>query len=193
MLMRLRCLLMLIILFFVQAAQAQDKIIPIDRSPMDMSYCPNNYPILKVQEKLKDSLIARVIYSRPGKNGRAIFCDLVEYGKVWRIGANEATEIEFFKNVLINRIKIKKGRYTLYAIPYENKWTIIVNKEVDTWGSFMYNPKKDVARIDVPVENTPQITENFSIYFDLNNKTALMNILWDNVKVAVPFTVDKNK
>ena len=191
--MRLLGLLMLTSLLFAHRAGAQDKIPPLDRSPMDMSYCPNNYPILKVQEKLKDSLIARVIYSRPGKNGRAIFCDLVEYGKVWRIGANEATEIEFFKNVVINRVKIKKGRYTLFAIPYENKWTIIINKEVDTWGAFMYNPKKDIVRIDVPVENIAQTTETFSIYFDLSNKAALMNVLWDNVKVAVPFIVDKNK
>ena len=191
--MRLSGLLMLTFLFFAHPAGAQDKIPPLDRSPMDMSYCPNNYPILKVQEKLKDSLIARVIYSRPGKNGRAIFCDLVEYGKVWRLGANEATEIEFYKNVVINSVKIKRGKYTIYAIPYETKWTIIVNKETDTWGSFMYNSKKDLVRIDVPVENTAQITESFSMYFDLSNKSALLNILWDNVKVGVPFTVDKNK
>ncbi len=191
--MRLICLLIISFLLNVNNLNAQDKIPSLDKSPMDMSYCPQNYPILKVQEKISDSLIARVVYSRPGKNGRAIFCDLVEYGKIWRLGANEATEIEFFKNVIINKANVKKGRYTLYAIPFENKWTIIVNKELDTWGSFIYNPKKDVVRIDVPVENLSQTVETFSIYFDLKGNAAQMNILWDNARVKIPFTVSKTK
>ncbi len=192
--MRLIHFLTFCVFIITQSLHAQDNKVPaLDKSPMDMSYCPNNFPVLKVQEKISDSLIARVIYSRPAKNGRAIFCDLVEYGKVWRLGANEATEVEFFKNVIINNIKVKKGRYTLYAIPFETKWTIIVNREVDTWGSFIYNPKKDIVRIDVPAELTSQITETFSIYFDLKGNAGQMNILWDNVRVKVPFTVSKTK
>ena len=79
---------------------------------MDMSYYPNRYPVLKIQDKVTEPLVARVIYSRPQKNGRVIFGELIDYGKVWRLGANEATEIEFFTDVKINEIKIKKGRYT---------------------------------------------------------------------------------
>ncbi len=191
--MRLIHVLSISFLLNVNYLKAQDKLPSLDKSPLDMSYCPSNYPILKVQEKLSDSLIARVIYSRPGKNGRAIFCDLVEYGKVWRLGANEATEIEFFKNIIVNNVKVKKGRYTLYAIPNENKWTLIINSELDTWGSFMYNSKKDIVRMDVPVELLPQTIETFSIYFELKNKIAQMNILWDNVKVKFPFTVSTIK
>ena len=191
--MRLIHVLSISFLLNVNYLKAQDKLPSLDKSPLDMSYCPSNYPILKVQEKLSDSLIARVIYSRPGKNGRAIFCDLVEYGKVWRLGANEATEIEFFKNIIVNNVKVKKGRYTLYAIPNENKWTLIINSELDTWGSFMYNPKKDIVRMDVPVELLPQTIETFSIYFELKKNIAQMNILWDNVKVKFPFTVSTIK
>ena len=191
--MRLIHVLSISFLLNVNYLKAQDKLPSLDKSPLDMSYCPSNYPILKVQEKLSDSLIARVIYSRPGKNGRAIFCDLVEYGKVWRLGANEATEIEFFKNIIVNNVKVKKGRYTLYAIPNENKWTLIINSELDTWGSFMYNPKKDIVRMDVPVELLPQTIETFSIYFELKKNIAQMNILWDNVKVKLPFTVSTIK
>jgi len=80
---------------------------------MDMSYYPNGYPVLKIQDKITEPLIARVIYSRPQKNGRVIFGELLEYGKVWRLGANEATEIEFFKDVKNNNKKKKKGRYTM--------------------------------------------------------------------------------
>src|SRR4051812_32147749 len=99
--------------FIVIAGIAQQNIPALDKSPMDESYCPDNYPLLKIQDKLTDPLLARVIYSRPQKNGRIIFGGLIEYGKVWRLGANEATEIEFFQNVKMGDAKIKKGRYTL--------------------------------------------------------------------------------
>ena len=79
---------------------------PIDKSPMDMCYFPANFPVLKIQDKITEPLAARVIYSRPQRNGRIIFGDLVEYGKVWRLGANEATEIEFYRDV-----KIDIGKY----------------------------------------------------------------------------------
>lgn len=109
---------------------------PVDKSPMDMSYYPQNYPVLKIQGKPVGALIARVIYSRPRREGRTIFGNLVKYGEVWRLGANEATEIEFFKPVRLNGKRIGKGRYTLYAITNERTWTIIINKETDTWGHF---------------------------------------------------------
>ena len=90
----------LILLTVCSALQAQTKFPQIDKSPMDMSYYPNAYPHLKIQDKLTEPLVARVIFSRPQKNGRAIFGELLEYGKVWRLGANEATEIEFFQKSL---------------------------------------------------------------------------------------------
>lgn len=82
---------------------------PLDKSPMDMCYFPNNYPVLKIQGKVTEPVSARIIYSRPQKNGRIIFGDLVEYGKVWRLGANEATEIEFLRNVKIDGKKVTRG------------------------------------------------------------------------------------
>src|SRR5215213_9902757 len=77
------------------------KVPALDKSPMDMSYFPSDYPILKTQNKATASPVARVVYSRPQKDNRVIFGNLVEYNKVWRLGANEATEIEFFKDVSI--------------------------------------------------------------------------------------------
>jgi Protein of unknown function (DUF2911) len=167
-------------------AVAQTKLPPVDKSPMDMSYYPSGYPVSKIQDKPTDPLIARVIYSRPSKSGRSVFGDLLEYGKVWRLGANEATEIEFYQNVKINNTKIKKGRYTLYCIPYADKWTIIVNKETDTWGSFKYDTKKDIVRLDVPVQKQTEITESFSMVFEKAATGAGLIIAWDDVKVSVP-------
>ena len=152
---------------------------------MDMSYYPVNYPILKIQDKATEPLILRLIYSRPQVNGRKVFGDLQEYGKVWRMGANEATEIEFFKDVKINGKKIRKGRYTLYAIPFQDKWTVIVNKETDIWGSFRYDEAKDVVRMDVPVMKN-EITEVMTIAFDKSSSGANMNVYWDDVKVSLP-------
>lgn len=161
---------------------------PVDRSPMDMSYYPNNYPVLKIQDKITDPLVARVVYSRPQKAGRIIFGGLVEYGSVWRLGANEATEIEFFKHVRIGGKRISKGRYTLYAIVNESTWTFIINKEVDTWGAFKYDSTKDVVRVKVPVEKTDAVVESLSMVFGETVLGAHLTIAWDAIKVDLPIT-----
>ena len=99
-------LLSMILLFvgvgFTATAQNGSKLPPLDKSPMDMSYYPVNYPVLRIQpNKVTEPLVARVIYSRPSKSGRKVFGELVEDGKIWRLGANEATEIEFFRDVKV--------------------------------------------------------------------------------------------
>src|SRR5205085_1346659 len=116
------------------------------KSPMDMAYYPTDYPLLKGQNKMSQAPLARIIYSRPQRDNRVIFGDLIEYNKVWRLGANESTEIEFFKDAVIGGKKIPKGRYTLYAIPTPTKWTVILNKDTDSWGAFVYDAKKDLLR-----------------------------------------------
>jgi hypothetical protein len=172
--------------FSVPGLVAQSKLPPVDKSPMDMSYYPSGYPVLKIQDKITEPLVARVIFSRPQKNGRVIFGELLEYGSVWRLGANEATEIEFFKDVKINEKKIKKGRYSMYCIPYSEKWTIIINKETDTWGSFRYDQQKDIVRMDVPVQKQTQITEEFVMAFEKSPTGAALLIAWDDVMVSLP-------
>ena len=168
--------------------QAQSKPATMDKSPMDMCYYPVDYPVLKIQDKTPGPLVARAIYSRPQKNGRRLFGELVEYGKVWRLGANEATELEFFQEVKIDNKKIKKGRYTLYALVDTDKWTFILNKETDTWGAFRYDMSKDVVRIAVPVEHQPEVTEAFSMEFEKAKKGATLIINWDDVQVKLPIT-----
>ncbi len=162
---------------------------PLDQSPMDMSYYPVNYPILKIQHKADAPLIARVIYGRPQKKNRVIFGDLVPYHSVWRLGANEATEIEFFRDVKINNKKIPKGKYTLYAIPDTAQWTLILNTETDTWGAFGYDAKKDVLRLDLPVKKLSDTVDIFTVNFegDDKNKTSL-SMSWDNCQVSMPIS-----
>jgi hypothetical protein len=168
------------------SAQTGNKLPDLDKSSMDMSYYPANYPILKIQNKTTEPPVARVVYSRPLRQGRKVFGELVEYGKLWRLGANEATEIEFFKDVRISGKKIQKGRYTLYALVNENNWTLIINKDTDVWGAFKYESKKDVLRIELPVEKTAETIEAFSIVFEKSNNIINLVIAWENVRVSLP-------
>jgi len=165
------------------------KLPAVDKSPMDMAYFPVNYPVLKIQDKATTPLVARVIYSRPQKAGRTVFGDLVEYGKVWRLGANEATEIELFKDVTIANKKVPKGKYTLYALINEGTWTFILNKETDVWGAFKYDEKKDVVRATVPVQKNTEPVEAFSLMFDKMPDGAALVVAWDDVKVSLPMVV----
>jgi hypothetical protein len=167
--------------------QAQNGRLPaIDKSPMDMSYYPANYPVLKIQEKVTEAPYARVIYSRPAKNSRTVFGDLIEYDKVWRLGANEATELELFRDARIGNLRVKKGRYTLYAIPTEKNWTLIISRDNDTWGAFKYDQKKDVGRITIPVEKIQESTECFTMYFDKAGSGVNLYVYWDNYKAVIP-------
>ena len=179
-----------LVLFFSMSAFSQSgNNPPLDKSPMDMSYYPANYPVLKIQDKVTGPLIARVIYSRPQKAGRQIFGGLVKYGELWRLGANEATEIEFFRNVRIGGKKIPKGRYTLYAIASESSWILIINKETDIWGAFKYDARKDITRIELPVQRNNESLENLSVYFEKSNTGFQLVIGWDVAKVVLPITL----
>lgn len=154
-----------------------------------MIYYPVNYPVLKIQDKATEPLVARIIYSRPQKNNRTVFGDLVEYGKVWRLGANEATEIEFFRDVKINGKKLAKGKYTMYAVVNPSSWTMILNKETNTWGAFKYDPKKDALRMEVPVEKSKDVVEAFTIGFEKTTSGLNIVTLWEDVKVTLPVSL----
>lgn len=172
--------------FSLNAAAQDKKLPPLDASPMDMAYYPVMYPYVVKVKGEPGSLVARVIYSRPQTKGREIFGKLEEYGKVWRLGANEATEIEFFRPVIIAGKNIPKGRYTLYAIPTEKTWTLILNKDTDIWGAFKYNQKKDVIRTTLPVVSLDTPVEAFTMVFEKGDPGANLIIAWDKVSVSLP-------
>lgn len=179
----------LLILNTTFAQSNGSKLPALDKSPMDMAYYPANFPVLKIQDKASEPLVARVIYSRPNKQGRTVYGELVEYGKVWRLGANEATEVEFYKDVKINGKKVLKGKYTLYALVQPKEWTLIINKELDTWGAFKYDEKKDVVRITVPAQKVAESAESFTIFFEKAADGTNMQIMWDDTKVILPISL----
>jgi hypothetical protein len=159
----------------------------LDKSPMDMSYFPVDYPKLKMSGNITDPLIARVIYSRPQKNGRTIFGDLIKYGSVWRLGANEATEIEFFKDVTITNKKVQKGRYVIYCIPHENDWKLVLNEDLYTWG-LKIDSTKDKYSFTIPIAKTRFPYELFTMEFEKADKGMELNMEWDSVKASLPIT-----
>jgi len=159
----------------------------LDKSPLDMVYYPADYPKLKMGGNSKESIVARVIYSRPKKEGRIIFGNVLKYGSRWRLGANEATEIEFFRDVTIQNNLIKKNRYVIYCIPDENKWTVILNNDLFTWG-LKIDSSKDAYRFEIPVLKSQLPIEYFTMGFEKKDTGMHLVIAWDTVKTMLPIT-----
>lgn len=169
---------------FMSAPYAQD-FRGIDKSPMDMAYFPDNFAHDRTPG---EKAVLRVTYSRPQKNGREIFGKHLPYGRIWRAGANEATEIKFYQDVEMAGKNVKAGSYSLYAIPAEKEWTIILNSDLDNWGAYSYNEKNDVIRITAQVKPLNATLENFTIQFaGKGGKEGVMKLAWDKTMVEVPF------
>ncbi len=126
----------------------------------------------------------KVTYGRPYKKGRDIFGKLEPYGKVYRVGADEATTITFAKDGTLGGKPVKAGTYTLFAIPNADKWTIILNSKLGQWGAFSYDKYKsqDVLHVDVPVKTLSAPVEQLTIRFAGQD----MVIEWDKTQVNVP-------
>ena len=169
---------------FSIAAQSQN-FRKTDKSPMDMAYFPDHFAH---DRKEGDKAIIRVTYSRPSKNDREVFGKLVPYGKVWRTGANESTEIRFYQDVVLNGKQVKAGSYSLFSIPGEKEWTIILNSDLDYWGAYKYNEKNDVIRTTASVSSSNEPLENFSIQFESKgDKKGVMKLAWDKTVAEVVF------
>lgn len=126
-----------------------------------------------------------VKYGQPSKRGREIFGGLEAFGKVWRAGANNATEITFAKDTRFGGKEIKAGTYTLFVIPNPTEWTIILNSALKQWGAFKYEEikDKDVLHVTVPVKKLDQVVEKLTYRF--TNKNELV-IEWDQTQVTIP-------
>jgi len=159
----------------------------LDKSPRDIAYYPDAFA---GKRKDGEAALVKVSYSRPFLNGREMFGKKEPFGKVWRTGADESTEIKFYKDATFGGKKVKAGTYSLFTIPGEKEWTVILSSDVDYWGAFKYKEANDVARVTVPVSPKPTAPiENFSIVFtgDTPDK-AVMALGWENTVVEVPIT-----
>lgn len=145
-----------------------------------------NSPIVIANLKTTENNYVKCTYGQPLKKGREIFGNLVPYGKLWRTGANEATEITFTTNIQIGDTQLQSGTYTFFSIPNKEKWTIILNSELGQWGDFAYDANKNVLTYEAEVSANSDIYEGFTIQFEDVTNGFNMLLLWDNVKVTVP-------
>lgn len=170
--------LVLSCLFLLQSDVAAQQFPALDKSPADISTF-----------RVNKQAVAKVVYSRPQKNGRDIFGNLVPFDKIWRTGANECTEISFFKDVVFGGQEVKAGTYALFTIPGKEKWTVILNKAINQWGSYGYDANEDVCRFEVAVKEAPEVIEAFAIIFFESDNGAQMIMAWDKTMVPVPIEV----
>jgi hypothetical protein len=159
----------------------------VDVSPMDMSYYPADYPKLKMSNAIKTLPFARVIYSRPHLQGRHVFHEVLKYDLPWRLGANESTELQLYSDALIQDKKIKAGRYILYCLPQKDKWIIVLNSGVDSWG-LEQNPALDIAHFTIPIKETKNSLEYFTIVFEKKEPGAEIIFAWDNIEARLPIS-----
>lgn len=165
-----------IVLMFTTEMSAQ-KFAKLDKSPMDAAAYPASYK--------ESNKMVKVIYSRPQLKGRTVE-ELAPSGKVWRTGANEAVEITFYKDVTFGGEAVKAGKYTLFTIPGETQWTVILSTAENVWGSYFYKESEDVVRVTGTVSKSGELVEAFSIAFDGENENANMYLGFGNSIVTVP-------
>jgi hypothetical protein len=154
---------------------------------------PRPSPLSIVSARYKDTYL-KITYSQPHKRGRSVFGSLVPYGKVWRTGANEATELTSTRDLMINGLVLKAGTYSLFTIPDQDTWTILINQDVGLWGSYNYNAKQDVLSFQVPVQALEGVVyEAFTIALEQKNNTADLLLMWDKVKISIPIQFNEPK
>jgi DUF2911 family protein len=135
--------------------------------------------------KLKGKKVT-IDYSRPSARGRKVMGGVVPYGEVWRTGANEATTLKTEVALNIGGTKVPAGTYTLYTLPSETTWKLIINKQTGQWGT-VYNQNQDLARVDMQKSQTKQPVEQFTISFDKkDDANAALVMEWENTKLSVP-------
>jgi hypothetical protein len=129
-----------------------------------------------------------VDYGRPSMRGRTIMGGLVPYGQVWRTGANEATTLVTPVGLRIGETTVPAGTYTLYTLPGESTWQLIINKQTGQWGT-VYDQAQDLARIPMTVERTPAPVEQFTISLTPGSPTASLVMEWENTRAYVPVQI----
>ena len=130
-----------------------------------------------------------VNYGRPSMRGRTIMGELVPYNKVWRTGANEATTFVTEADLDLGGLTLPRGTYTLYTLPSEQQWKLIINKQTGQWGT-VYNSTLDFARVPLKRQDGKNPVEKFTISFRKNGSNGGIVIMeWEQTILSIAFTV----
>jgi len=153
----------------------------MDNNPQDIVY---------FRPSDKGTPQVKVVYGRPKAKDEKVFGTQVPYGRVWKTGSNESTEVRFYCDVMFGNKYVKAGTYSLYTIPNKNYWIVILNGKTDTYGAHFYNPKFNIATIEVPAIKGQRL-ENFSIGFTSKNYGTQMVLGWADTRVKIPLYTEE--
>lgn len=127
-------------------------------------------------------------YHRPSMRGRTIFGSVVPLGRVWRTGANQATTFTTDQDLMIGETRVPAGAYTVWSLPTENGWDLILNKQTGQWGT-EYHAEQDLAHIPMRVEALTTPAEQFTIAVDPSGNTGTLSFTWEGRRGSVPVRV----
>ena len=142
-------------------------------------------PAAKAECKFADGKTVHVDYSSPRMRGRKIFGELVPYGEVWRAGANAATSFVMDTDLVVGGTRVPAGSYTLFALPKENEWTLVISKATGEWGIPYPGEAQDLARVPMKVSKLPAPVEAFTIAFDNEGGGCTMRLDWETTRASV--------
>jgi len=142
-------------------------------------------PPAKAECSFADGKTITVDYSSPRMRGRRIFGGLVPYGEVWRAGANEATTFVTNSNLVVGGKDVPAGSYTLFALPEQNRWTLIVHKKTGVWGIPYPGAADELTRAPMTLSRLPQALENFTIAFDRAGGGCTLRLEWETTRATV--------
>jgi hypothetical protein len=133
----------------------------------------------------------KVVYGAPYIKERVVFGTLVPYGQVWRTGANEATEITFTEDVIFGGAAVAAGTYSVFSVPGETEWQIILNKDLGLWGGYNYKEASDLVRVKGTVSALDEAVDPMRIQLKNTDGAVSFILSWDKTAVTVPITVKK--
>jgi DUF2911 family protein len=145
-------------------------------------------PPAQAQCKLPDGKTITTDYSSPRAKGRQIFGGLVPYNEVWRTGANEATTFVTTANLNVEGKDVPAGNYTIFTVPAQDKWTLIINKKTGEWGIPYHYESDELVRVPMQVSKTSGPVENFTINYDQSGGGCTLQISWENTQASVKFS-----
>jgi hypothetical protein len=142
-------------------------------------------PPAKAECKFADGKIIHVDYSSPRMRGRKIFGGLVPYGEVWRAGANEATTFVIDADMNVGGKTVPAGSYTLFTLPKEDRWTLIISRQTGEWGIPYPGESNDFGRVPMKVSKIASPLENFTISLDHADNSCTLQMQWETTQASV--------
>ncbi len=181
--------LLAIATFFIVSEVNAQEFQDLDASPMDVAYHPDRLAYADLRARKITSPQIKLYYSRPQVKGREMIGVKEKFGKLWRMGANQANEITFFQDVNIGGTKVSAGTYSVFAVLGEKTWEFQLFSRIDMWGPFTLSDEEKanpVATVEGPVSKSDKLIEALSIYFKPVDGGVHMVVGWENTIAEMP-------